>query len=149
MTGAGTTGIATIGLGNKIGNTVFGWAIFSRRCMAWFYRSFFPRFSALGLSFAYRGKRPVVCGCHCFYIYSVWVLYGNKFVGGVFFSTEMLLIILITGKPNAKALPVGPYKLPPLFGRVVDIIVGGGRVYSVVKLFVNSNPDQVLGIFIN
>ncbi|MBI4992821.1 MAG: hypothetical protein HZC26_01625 [Candidatus Magasanikbacteria bacterium] len=144
VTGAETTEIATIGLGNKIGKSVF-WLgnIFAALAMATSFitNSLFFRDS---LRWDYRVSTwkasLLVCG-----VPMIMYLLGLRgfiaaidLIGGVFFSTEMLLIILIYWQAKRKGdLPVGPYKLHHtwLLVALLILLLAVGGVYSVFRLF--------------
>ena len=143
VTGVETTEIATIGLGNKIGKSVFLFGnIFAALAMA---TSFITNSLLFrdSLRWDYRihswKASLIVCGVP-FLLY----LFGSRgfilmidLIGGVFFTLEMLLIILIYWQAKRKGdLPVGPYKLHHtwlLVALLILLLVVGG-VYSVVKL---------------
>ena len=144
VTGAETTEIATIGLGNKIGSTVFWFGnIFAALAMA---TSFITNSLLFRDSLRWDYRLPswkaslLVCG-----VPFVLYLFGLRsfimaidLIGGVFFSTEMLLIILIYWQAKRKGdLPVGPYKLHHtwLLVALLILLLAVGGVYSVVKLF--------------
>lgn len=144
VTGAHTTEIATIGLGNKVGRTVFLLGnIFAALAMATSFitNSLFFRDS---LRWDYRLPRwkasLLVCG-----VPMVLYLLGLRsfiaaidLIGGVFFSLEMLLVILIYWQAKRKGdLPIGPYKLHHtwLLVALLVLLLAVGGVYSVVKLF--------------
>lgn len=144
VTGAETTEIATIGLGNKIGRSVFLLGnIFAALAMA---TSFITNSLLFRDSLRWDYRWPswkaslLVCG-----IPLLLYLFGLRgfilmidLIGGVFFSLEMLLIILIYWQAKRKGdLPIGPYKLHHtwlLVALLILLLVVGG-VYSVVKLF--------------
>ncbi|MBI4992990.1 MAG: hypothetical protein HZC26_02545 [Candidatus Magasanikbacteria bacterium] len=144
VTGAETTEIATIGLGNKIGSTVF-WLgnIFAALAMA---TSFITNSLLFRDSLRWDYRLPswkasmLVCGVpFILYLFGLrGFIMAIDLIGGVFFSTEMLLIILIYWQAKRKGdLPVGPYKLHHtwlLVALLILLLVVGG-VYSVVKLF--------------
>ncbi|OGH71779.1 MAG: hypothetical protein A2921_01915 [Candidatus Magasanikbacteria bacterium RIFCSPLOWO2_01_FULL_43_20b] len=144
VTGAETTEIATIGLGNKIGSTVF-WLgnIFAALAMA---TSFITNSLLFRDSLRWDYRLPswkaslLVCGVpFVLYLFGLrGFIMAIDLIGGVFFSTEMLLIILIYWQAKRKGdLPVGPYKLHHtwLLVALLILLLMVGGIYSVVKLF--------------
>lgn len=144
VTGKATTEIATIGLGNKIGSYLFWFGnIFAALAMG-------TGFLTHGLMFRhslcwdYKLSRPFASAIACGIPLLLYVFGFRQFilmidiVGGVFLTTEMLLIILIYWRAKQTGdLPVGKYKLHNVFLLLallvfVLIVVMG---YSVVKLF--------------
>ena len=144
VTGSETTEIATIGLGNKIGPIMFllgnVFAMFAmgtsflinglavRDSLSWDYRV--PQLTAsllvVGIPFLL-----FVAGLREF-------IAVMDFVGGVFMSATMLMIILIYWRAKQKGdLPAGKYRLhhTVLLIFLLVLALSLGAVYSVVKLF--------------
>lgn len=144
VTGADTTEIATIGLGNALGPAMFVlgnlFALFAmgtsflvnglalRDSLHWDYR--IPPLAAsllvAGLPFL-----VFVLGLRQF-------IAAMDFVGGVFISAAMLLIILIYWRAKQKGdVPVGKYRLhhAALLAFLLVLALSFGAIYSIVKLF--------------
>jgi tyrosine-specific transport protein len=144
VTGAQTTEIATIGLGNKIGPTMFLFGnIFAFLAMA---GSFLMRGLSLKDSMIWDYKMPkLAANCLVLSVPLVIFLLGIRqfiaaidIVGGVFISLEMLMVILIYWKAKQVGdLPAGKFKLHHtlLLAILLIIVLSIGAVYSVVKLF--------------
>lgn len=144
VTGAKTTEIATIGLGNKLGHSVFFFGnIFAALAMC-------MSFMTIGLQFRhslcwdYKLAKPlatlIACGVPLlFYLSGLrGFILMIDIVGGVFFTAEMFLIILIYWRAKQKGdLPVSKYKLHHVFlllaFLILVLLIGG--VYSVTKVF--------------
>lgn len=142
--GKGTTEIATIGLSSKIGESmlIFG-NIFAALIMLTAFLTTGLQFRH-SLSWDYKLPRPLSTVIACGVPLVIFLLGLRSFilmidiVGGVFLTTEMLLIILIYWQAKKKGdLPAGSYGLryaiPIIVLLIAALFVGG--VYSVVKLF--------------
>ncbi len=144
ITGLATTEIATIGLSEKIGaamlivgnlfaalllgSSFLNQGLFFRDSLHWDYK--LPRWLATA----------VVCGVPLL----IFLLGMRSFilmidiVGGVFLTTEMLLVILIYWKAKRLGdLPAGRYKLHNVYllAALLVLALAVGGVYSVVKMF--------------
>lgn len=144
VTGPETTEIATIGLGNKVGKSIFLFGnIFAILAMG---TSFLINAISLKDSLHWDYKIPhwlafsMVIGLPVL----VFVLGIRNFiaaidiVGGVFVSLEMLIILLIYWRAKQLGdLSPGKYKLhhTALLGVVLFLALAAGAVYSVMKLF--------------
>src|SRR3989339_753960 len=144
VTGQGTTEIATIGLGNRLGHTLFLFGnAFAFFAMA---TSFLLNGVSLkdSLSWDYhmsgRVATVLTLGIPCI----IFLLGLRQFVaainivGGVFGSIEMLLILLIYWRAKKLGdLDPGKYKLHhiALLGALLLLVLTVGAVYSVFVLF--------------
>lgn len=144
VTGRETTEIATIGLGNRLGEVIFLFGnLFAILAMA---SSSLIAGLSLKDSLAWDYKIPnwltnlLVLGLPL----SIFLLGMRKFtaminlVGGVFISIEMLIILLIYWRAKQKGdLYKGKYHLHHtlLLGVILFIVFIIGAIYSVVKLF--------------
>jgi len=144
VTGKETTEIATIGLGQKIGSYLFWFGnIFAALAMGMGFLSHALMFRH-SLSWDYKFSKPLATLVACGVPLILFVAGFRKFivmidiVGGVFLTTESLLLLIIYWKAKqAGDLPTGKYKLHHvvlLSGLLVLALLVGG-VYSVVKLF--------------
>ena len=144
VTGAATTQIATLGLGQKVGPVVlFLGGLFAILAMS---TSFLMVGLSLKDSLRWDFKVPnwlavtIVCGLP-FALFQLGLrsfIATIDFVGGVFISTETLLVLLIYWRAKQKGdMPVGKYKLhhTTLLLILIPIAMAVGAVYSVVKLF--------------
>ncbi len=144
VTGTGTTEIATIGLGNKIGRSIFLFGnVFAVLAMG---TSFLINGMALKDSLHWDYKLPhwlafvlVISLPILIFVLGMRNFIGAiDIVGGVFVSLEMLIILLIYWRAKQLGdLKPGKYNLHhallltiPLF-----LALATGAVYSVVKLF--------------
>jgi len=144
VTGTGTTEIATIGLGNKIGRSIFLFGnVFAVLAMG---TSFLINGMALKDSLHWDYKLPhwlafvlVISLPILIFVLGMRNFIGAiDIVGGVFVSLEMLIILLIYWRAKQLGdLKPGKYNLHhallltiPLF-----LALAAGAVYSVVKLF--------------
>lgn len=144
VTGSSTTEIATIGLGEKIGSYLFWFGnIFAALAMGMGFISHALMFRH-SLSWDYKLSRPLATLIACGVPLVLFVVGFRKFtmmidiVGGIFLTTESLLLILIYWKAKqAGDLPVGKYKLHHvvLLSSILALALIIGGVYSVVKLF--------------
>jgi len=144
VTGPATTQIATIGLGNKLGETMFLFGnAFAFFAMA---TSFLLNGVALrdSLSWDYH-LPPSLAALVTLGIPFLIVSFGLRgfveainLVGGVFGSLEMLLILLIYWRAKKLGdLDPGKYKLHhiALVGALLLLVLTAGAVYSVFKIF--------------
>ncbi|MFH1946797.1 MAG: aromatic amino acid transport family protein [Candidatus Magasanikbacteria bacterium] len=144
VTGPETTEIATIGLGQKVGRSIFLFGnIFAVLAMG---TSFLINGMALKDSLCWDYKLPnwlsysLVIGLPLV-IFIAGIrnfIAAIDIVGGVFVSLEMLMILLIYWRAKQKGdLSPGKYKLhhTALLGVLLFLALAVGAVYSVVKLF--------------
>jgi len=144
VTGAETTEIATIGLGEKVGSIMFLFGnIFAVLAMG-------SSFLMVGLSLKdsmlwdYKLPKLIANGLVLGIPLIIFLLGLRQFmmaidiVGGVFVSLEMLFIILIYWRAKQKGdLAIGKFKLHHtlLLAVLLLLVLSVGAVYSVIKLF--------------
>ena len=144
VTGAETTEIATIGLGERVGPIMFLFGnIFAVLAMA-------SSFLMIGLSLKdsmlwdYKMPKTAANGLVLGVPLVIFLLGLRQFtaaidiVGGVFISLEMLMVILIYWRAKQVGdLEPGKFKLHHtlLLAILLIIVLGIGAVYSVVKMF--------------
>jgi len=144
VTGSGTTEIATIALGEKLGNRIFLLGnIFALLAMG---TSCLMNGLALCDSMEWDFKLPhwlatlLACGMP----FLIFVLGVREFigaidiVGGVFIGVEMLLILFIYWRAKQSGdLPAGKFKLhhTTLLAILLLLALTLGVIYSIVKLF--------------
>ncbi|OIO19872.1 MAG: hypothetical protein CO029_03795 [Candidatus Magasanikbacteria bacterium CG_4_9_14_0_2_um_filter_41_10] len=145
VTGADTTQIATIGLGNQLGRVMFLFGnAFAFFAMA---TSFLLNGVALKDSLSWDYKLPTsVAALIALGIPLTVVLLGLRqfieainIVGGVFGSLEMLLVLLIYWRAKKMGdLDPGKYKLHhiALIGALLLLVLTVGAIYSVFVLFI-------------
>lgn len=144
VTGSETTEIATIGLGEKVGQLIFLFGnIFAIIAMG---SSFLMAGLSLRDSLRWDYKMPTI-GANTLVLsipLLIFLLGLRQFtaaidiVGGVIISFEMMFIILIYWRAKQTGdIPAGKYKLHHtlLLAILLIIVLAIGAIYSVVKLF--------------
>lgn len=144
VTGAGTTEIATLGLGNKLGSIIFILGnLFAVLAMG---TSCLMAGLALrdSMSWDFQVSRGIATLLVCGIPFLIFILGIRGFisaidiVGGVFMSLEMLLILLIFWRAKQLGdMPQGKYRLhhATLLAIILLFALSIGAIYSVVKLF--------------
>ncbi|PIR75757.1 MAG: hypothetical protein CO030_04435 [Candidatus Magasanikbacteria bacterium CG_4_9_14_0_2_um_filter_42_11] len=145
VTGANTTQIATIGLGNQLGRVMFLFGnAFAFFAMA---TSFLLNGVALKDSLSWDYKLPTsIAALIALGVPLTVVLLGLRqfveainIVGGIFGSLEMLLVLLIYWRAKKLGdLDPGKYRLHhiALIGALLLLVLTAGAIYSVFKIFV-------------
>jgi amino acid permease len=144
VTGGATTEIATIGLGEALGTPMFLLGnIFAVLAMG-------TSFLVIGLSLRdslswdYSVRKSIASFLVIVIPFIIFILGLREFiaimdfVGGVFISLTMFLVILIYWRAKQKGdLPVGKYRLhhTTLLIALLVLALTGGALYSIIKLF--------------